>query len=167
MGKKILLGLIPSLLVIASLGWCQSGQAPADGRLNSPVLQQWAMTPAQFGQPGPNGYQPPVQAQAPVQTPAQSAGQPVEGTGWPTYPYPQYHNPYYQPSDPRAVFNETVDWFFRLPSTVMDRFANFLDKNLFPASPATYGNDSSPKGSAGSAEVKTLSPSVGPVPNGR
>ncbi len=167
MGKKILLGLILSLLTMVSLGWCQGGKAPSNGPVNSAVLQQWAMTPAQFGRSAPNGYQPPVQAQTPIQTQIPSPGQPVEGAGWPTYPYPQYHNPYYQSSDPRTVFNETVDWVFRLPSNVMDRFANFLDKNFFPPSPATHGNEASPQGSVGSAEVRTLSPSGSPVSNGR
>ncbi len=57
----------------------------------------------------------------------------------PHYPYPPYNNPYYNGASAGAFLSGTVDWLFNLPSSLMDRVANFMDGNFFPETPATQG----------------------------
>jgi len=105
----------------------------------------------------PNVTYPAVQPYAPpgqsyggsYQPPDSYPGQPVppdyaSGTqGDPAYPYPPYHNPYYDGAvAPRNVLSGTIDWFFSLPANAIDSFSNFLDNNFFPRAPATSGGSS-------------------------
>ncbi|MGC8907045.1 MAG: hypothetical protein ACP5M0_06335 [Desulfomonilaceae bacterium] len=64
---------------------------------------------------------------------------PVDASGWPVYPYPSYHNPFYSENSARDLFSGTVDWIIGFPTTVMDRLSNFLDRKVFPQTPATHG----------------------------
>jgi hypothetical protein len=64
---------------------------------------------------------------------------PVDASGWPVYPYPSYHNPFYTENAARDLFSGTVDWIIGFPTTVMDRLSNFLDRKVFPQTPATHG----------------------------
>ncbi|MGB6067754.1 MAG: hypothetical protein WBG50_23355 [Desulfomonilaceae bacterium] len=57
----------------------------------------------------------------------------------PSYPYPPYHNPYYNGVSAGEFLSGTVDWLFNLPSGLIDRVANFMDGNFFPQTPATQG----------------------------
>jgi hypothetical protein len=87
-----------------------------------------------FNPVGPSG-------QTPVSTPARDANTGSDATGWPVYPYPQYHNPHYGgSSSPRDVFSGTVDWIIGFPSTLMGRVSNFLDRKVFPQVPAAQGS---------------------------
>lgn len=83
-------------------------------------------------------------------SPNQHGGYPVpnqpvnpgtDATGWPNYPYPQYHNPYYGGVSTRDFVSGTIEWLVTFPSTVMDRFSGFMDRSFFPPSPATQGGD--------------------------
>ncbi len=60
-------------------------------------------------------------------------------TGWPNYPYPPYHNPYYDGGTPGNLLSGAIDWVLEFPSSAWDRFSEFLDSKLFPNSAATYG----------------------------
>ena len=83
------------------------------------------------GSQPPNGNQPqPLQPQSDANSP-----------GWPNYAYPQYNNPYYDGGSPGNMVSGAIDWALGFPSSVWDRFSEYLDKNLFPRSPATYGGN--------------------------
>ncbi|MFH0957849.1 MAG: hypothetical protein V1897_04015 [Pseudomonadota bacterium] len=58
---------------------------------------------------------------------------------WPNYPYSQYNNPYYDGGSPGSFVSGVIDWALAFPSSTWDRLSEFLDNNLFPRSPATYG----------------------------
>ncbi|MBI4965863.1 MAG: hypothetical protein HY913_21475 [Desulfomonile tiedjei] len=120
------------------------------------MVQAWNYPPAPPTGTGtvPNATHPSVQSYAPPaqtyggthQPPAAYQGQPgspdySSGTqGDPAYPYPPYHNPYYEGAvSPRNFLSGTIDWVFSLPSNAIDSFSNFLDSNFFPRAPATSG----------------------------
>ncbi len=92
---------------------------------------------------------PPV-PNAPQGSISSDASMPVDSSGWPVYPYPSYHNPFYSENSARDLFSGTVDWIIGFPSTVMDRVSNFLDRKVFPQTPATHG--------AGSPNPKAVQP---------
>jgi len=79
------------------------------------------------------------------QPPSRYQTQPIPqdpGTGrdaTPPYQYPPYHNPYYNGTSAGEFLSGTVDWLFSLPSSLIDRAANFMDGNFFPQTPATHG----------------------------
>lgn len=83
----------------------------------------------------PLGYQPPV-VQPPAVQPQETAN---TQDGWPTYPYPQYHNPYYEGAAARNLLTEAVDWIVAVPSNVVGKVCDFLDTRVFPNVPATHG----------------------------
>lgn len=123
------------------------------------LAQAWNSSPAPAAPAGssPNVAYPSVQPYAP---PAQShdaayppppgyQGQPMapdpalSAQGDPAYPYPPYHNPYYDGDvSSRNFLSGTIEWFFSIPSTALDSFSNFLDNNFFPRAPATSGGSS-------------------------
>ena len=100
------------------------------------------------------GVEPPPLAAAsqtqvtPASPPASYQVQPLPGdssgtncTEWPTYPYPQYHNPYYDGAHQvRSFVSGTLDWLLNVPSNLYDRFSNIVDGAFFPPAPATSGS---------------------------
>lgn len=71
-----------------------------------------------------------------------AAVQPYSGESasqWPNYPYSQYNNPYYDGGNQGNLVSGLIDWALAFPSSTWDRLSEFLDNNLFPRSPATYG----------------------------
>jgi len=91
--------------------------------------------------------------QPPMNQPGGEASLSTDPSGWPVYPYPQYHNPYYRSSSPRDIFSGTVDWLVSFPTTLMDRVSNFLDRKVFPQVPAAQGSRSPAPG-----QVQSLPP---------
>lgn len=61
--------------------------------------------------------------------------------GYPQYPYPQYHNPYYSVGSVNAkdLVSYAVDWLFTLPSNIAEQLSNIVDNRFFPQTPATHG----------------------------
>ncbi len=146
MGMKIT--QVATLMILAMLSFTEGQQSlpplPSPGPV--PVPQGAGLGSPYTG--SPQAYGTTVQPHGGYQV---QPGQPDLGTdssGWPNYPYPQYHNPYYEGVSPRDMFSGTVDWFFALPSTVMDRFSGFMDRNFFPQSPAAQGSKSQPESQA-------------------
>lgn len=138
MGIKSILGVSLLTLALVSLSEAQQSQfpvqapRPAVGNQGYPApVSQYPATPG--GYVNPNRPPVPNQWQGAPQTAQPNPGQ------WPHYPYPQYHNPYYQGVSPRAAISGTIDWVFALPSNLMDRFSSFVDGNFFPQVPATQG----------------------------
>lgn len=135
MGTKsiALILIITVVLSSASYGWenLRTGNAAADSTTPHSVGKQWTSSPNQLS---PTPFSGPGQAGVPnYDTMANDA------SGWPVYPYPSYHNPYYSENSPRDLFSGTVDWIVGFPSTVMDSLSNFLDRKVFPQMPATHG----------------------------
>lgn len=151
MGIKCMVGVAVMILVVAGSAQSQQNTYPGPAPQTAPVpqavgphgLPPYSRPPANYQSPGfpsgDNGYQQPARQG------------PTNQAQWPTYPYPQYHNPYYQGADPRAALTGTIDWLFSLPAVVMDKFSNVVDRNFFPRQPATSG---------GSVPAPTHSPTV-------
>ena len=91
----------------------------------------------------PGYYGPPAAPQQYGQASPQAGADTGQGQ-YPQYPYPKYHNPYYDGISPRAVVTDTLEWFFTLPSNIMNRFSNFIDSTVYPQAPATHGGTQSP-----------------------
>jgi len=143
MGIKSILGVSLLTLALVASSEAQQSQYPVQTPGSAPVPNASTSPATPYLPPAPGyfpGTQPPAQPQ--MQGPPQSSG--VQQSEWPHYPYPQYHNPYYQQMSPRDAISGTIDWVFSLPSHVMDRFSNFLDGNFFPQVPATQGAQGQP-----------------------
>ncbi|MEI8182895.1 MAG: hypothetical protein WCG29_09340 [Desulfomonile sp.] len=112
---------------------------------------------------GTQGYGGSLQQQggSPVQNQQLNPG--TDATGWPNYPYPQYHNPYYGGISTRDLVSGTLEWLVSLPSTVFDRFSGFVDRNFFPQSPATQGGGTQPQTQTPSG-AQTSPGTTGPLP---
>ncbi|MDQ7785285.1 MAG: hypothetical protein RDU20_20535 [Desulfomonilaceae bacterium] len=138
MGIKSILGVC--LLIPALVSPLAAQQSPypvqAPGGSPPPYASTSPAAPHHLPPPGysPGGQE---QFQPQFQGAPHSAG--FQQSEWPHYPYPQHHNPHYRQMSPRDAISGTIDWFFALPSHVMDRFSNFLDGNVFPQVPATQG----------------------------
>lgn len=138
MGIKCMVSIAAIIVLAAGSVESQQSVYPVPNPQAAPFPQEVGPQGSPYADP-PTGYQPtgpPVggyQDQQPANQLSSSQGQ------WPTYPYPQYHNPYYQGADPRAALNGTIDWLFSLPSVLMDKVSNVVDKNFFPLQPATSG----------------------------
>lgn len=63
---------------------------------------------------------------------------------FPQYPYPRYHNPYFDGADAKNFFSNVFDWVFRLPSNLVNRFSDYVDTTFFPPTPATHGRSVQP-----------------------
>jgi len=136
--------LIALLMVVATASLV-FGQHYQEQRLRSglsPAPQETAL-PAEPPEASQQGHLPPP-------PPAAYQAQPMPGdsTGmnyaeWPSYPYPPYHNPYYDGSYyARTFLTGTIDWICNLPSHVVGRFSNYMDRSFFPVTPATSGSAS-------------------------
>ncbi len=144
MGIKSILGVSLLTLAFASSSAAQQSQYPMQMPGQSPAPYASTSQATQYRPPAP-AYSPGVQP--PPQPQYQAAPTPpgVQQSEWPHYPYPQYHNPYYRQMSPRDAISGTIDWFFALPSHLMDRLSSFLDGNVFPQVPATQGAKSQPR----------------------
>ena len=101
--------------------------------LANPVTPQGPATNAAVVGPQSGQTQSTVETSQPVHP--QTEGNP---SGWPNYAYPPYHNPYYY-GGTGNLLSGAIDWVLEFPSSAWDRFSEFLDRRLFPNSPATYG----------------------------
>jgi hypothetical protein len=108
------------------------GQGPA---LNK--QPGYSSTPAPVAQPQPYP-RPDAQATGRQTLPETGAHQAVD-PDMPCYPYPKYHNPYYDGTQPGSVMSDVLQWLMELPSGVMEKFSNLMDSRFFPAKPATDG----------------------------
>ncbi len=160
------LGVSIVVLAMVSISQGQSwqGQPPAMQPAIVP-LPQGAPPAAQSYDPAPPGYGSMPQSAGRYQ--AQQIP-PDPGTGRnaaPSYPYPAYHNPYYNGASAGEFLSGTVDWLFSLPSSVIDRVANFMDGNFFPQSPATYGGppQSEVQGPPAAQETQRIEQSLPPA----
>ncbi len=140
MSLNRILGVSIAVLVMVSISLGQSwqGQSPGFQPGITPV-PQGAVPTGQSCTTTTPGYeslpQSPSTYQARPIPPDQVTGRDVP----PPYPYPPYHNPYYNGASAGEFLSGTVDWLFSLPSSLIDRVANFMDGNFFPQSPATSG----------------------------
>lgn len=136
MGKKSIVLVMVGVfaLVSASYAW---------DTLRPPKNAAGAVKNQSLGQP--NSYLSPNQPSLPAVPNASTGNLPMneavtsDASGWPVYPYPDYHNPFYSGNSPRDLFSGTLDWIVALPTTVMDKVSNFLDRKVFPQAPATHG----------------------------
>jgi hypothetical protein len=123
---------------------------------SSHAWQNPAGTAGQRGPAAPTGIPPQVGPQVGIQGVSPHANRPPEGyqppmaqpqeaqnaqDGWPHYPYPQYHNPYYEGSPNPNLLTYAVDWVLAVPSNAIEHFCNFLDRRVFPKMPATHGGN--------------------------
>ncbi len=83
---------------------------------------------------------------------------------YPQYPSPQYHNPFFDGMSPRNVLSNTLEWFFSLPANVMERMSNFVDNNVFPQAPATYGGQRQMDAQPQYHQQAPAAPPAGPPP---
>jgi hypothetical protein len=130
--------IVVLVMVSSSLGQSWQGQSPGLQPGMAPTPQGAAPAGQPYATTTP-GYG--SQPQSPSRYEAQSIP-PDQGTGREApspYPYPPYHNPYYNGASAGQFLSGTVDWLFSLPSSLIDRVANFMDGNFFPQSPATSG----------------------------
>ncbi len=140
MAIKRVLGVSIVVLITISIAQGQSWQDQPQGfRPGMAPLPQGAPPGDQSYAATPQGYGSMPQPSSRYQT------QPIvpdPGTGRdapPLYPYPPYHNPYYNGASAGEFLSGTVDWLFGLPSSLIDRVANFMDSSFFPQAPATHG----------------------------
>jgi len=147
------LGVSLLILITVSQAGAQHAQYPAPAPGSAPV-------PSGQGIPAPQATYPPQGYGAQPQIPPQPIYQYQQpgteaSTGeWPYYPYPPYHNPYYeQRMSPRDAITGTIDWLLALPSTLMDRMGNFLDGRVFPQAPAAQGVRPSAQDSPGAQPI--------------
>lgn len=121
----------------ASTAWPQgtpAGPPPSAAGWNSPS-QPMPQQPVGQAQ---QGWTPP----APAYPPSQGAPAPQAGQAYPSYPYPPHHNPYYDGTPHPNFLSQWFDYMFNLPHTIAGTVADFMDRRVFPASPATRGNQS-------------------------
>lgn len=119
----------------------------ADGWQNQPAVTGPGVTTAQPTMPPPvppysSGQQPYGQPYPPAAAyPNQPGAAPSAGAAQdgPTYPYPPYHNPYYDGTSARNFVNGSIEWLFGLPGQAIDTVSNFIDNRFFPQQPATSG----------------------------
>lgn len=147
MRTHTVLGVSLLILITVSQAGAQHAQYQAPTQSAAPVPSGQDI-PAPQTPYSPQGFggQPQIQPQPMYQYQQPGTG-PSTGE-WPYYPYPPYHNPYYeQRMSPRDALTGTIDWLLALPSSVMDRIGNFLDGRVFPQAPAAQGARSSAQGS--------------------
>ncbi|HMK36278.1 MAG TPA: hypothetical protein VK463_14485 [Desulfomonilaceae bacterium] len=119
-----------------SYGWQNQVPSHPGGNSNSGAGQ--STTSQTVNQPVPQ-YEPQPQS-LPGHTPQPFPQGSSAQEGYPQYPYPPYHNPYYgEGITPRDLFSNTLDWLFGLPSNIAERVSNFVDSKFFPQAPATQG----------------------------
>ncbi|MCA1961398.1 MAG: hypothetical protein LDL33_11450 [Desulfomonile sp.] len=120
---------------IASIAWSQGrpiGVPQSGGSYYQP--SQPAPPPGMSqGQPA---WTPPAPA---YQSPQAVPNQQQAGQAYPSYPYPPHHNPYYDGVPHANFLSPWFDYIFNLPSAVIGRVADIMDRTIFPASPATHG----------------------------
>ncbi len=153
-----------ALLVLTALCSAQGQQSQPPEAYSgvAPAPQERPTTP-------PPQVPPPQSDVTPARPPASYQVQPLPGDSsginyaeWPTYPYPQYHNPYYDSAhQARSFVSGTIDWLFNLPSDLVDRFSNYMDGTFFPPTPATSGSQ---QGSHVSGTPNPPGQAPGPVP---
>jgi len=145
MAIKRVLGVSIVVLMMVSIAQGQNWQGQTSGlqpRIGpipqgAPLPDQpYVATPPGYGNlpQSPSGYQ--------AQSIPQHLG--VGRDAPPPYPYPPYQNPYYNGVSTGEFLSGTVDWLFGLPSSLIDRVANFMDGNFFPQTPATHGGPPQP-----------------------
>jgi hypothetical protein len=161
MGFKGLIGVWLLVLAMVSGAQSQYRQTPVPTRDVAPMPQQGG--PATLPYSGiPQGYG--NAAPAPGGYPAQpdQGYSDMNSPDWPSYPYPRYHNPYYEGTAARDFVSGTLDWLMCLPSNVFDRFSNFLDGHVFPQAPATHGSSGQPQTGASNGPGQGVLPSAVP-----
>jgi hypothetical protein len=81
------------------------------------------------------GTQPCVPGQSEFQPGKAQASEEI----WPKYPYPAYHNPFYEGPPDKNLAAQALDWMMGVPSIFANAFAQFMDKQVYPRIPATHG----------------------------
>ncbi len=134
-------------LMVGTVGVAAAWQRPSAGPPPAApqMTQAQAYPPSPSGQPTPEGW--------PATPPA---GQPYAGPenqsptapGFPQYPYPQHHNPYFNDTPAGGFFSGAMDWLLSFPQTFLDRATNYIDGTFFPQTPATHGQSGQSGGKA-------------------
>ncbi len=138
MRVRNLVGVLLTLVMVeSSVGAWQiqptlQGQAPAMNKQPG-----YSSSPAQTTQPQPYP-RPDAQATGRQTFPEPGAHQAAD-PDMPCYPYPKYHNPYYDGAPPGSVISDVIQWLMDLPSGAMEKLSDLVDSRLFPAKPATDG----------------------------
>jgi hypothetical protein len=70
--------------------------------------------------------------------------EPEPPDGYPYYPYPEHHNPYYDESGSMNLVYEAFDRLMEAPLALMNRWAQPRPPARFPRAPATSGGRSGP-----------------------
>jgi hypothetical protein len=160
------LGVLIAVLAMTCVSQGQSWQGQPPG------LQQGVAPPQQGAPPAARSYAttpPPYGSVPPAQSRYQAQSIPPDPAtvrdAPPPYPYPPYHNPYYNGASAGEFLSGTVDWLFNLPSSLIDRVANFMDGNFFPQSPATSGGSprSEVQGAPSTQESQRIEQSLPPA----
>jgi hypothetical protein len=132
--------IILSLLVILNAPLPLSAQpygpghrTGADSALSAPLTD---MQGGAVSRPSSPQATEPVQDHRMIRGPHNEAPSPE---AQPSYPYGPFHNPYYGPADSGRAMAGYVDWVLNLPSNLLGRVSNILDRKVFPATPATNG----------------------------
>ncbi|MFH0821966.1 MAG: hypothetical protein V2B18_04395 [Pseudomonadota bacterium] len=83
----------------------------------------------------------------------------------PQYPYPPYHNPYYEGPSPGRSITNALEWVLGIPTAIVDRVADMVDAKFFPKIPAAHGGKPNPESPAPRSEpVPSSSPDAGKQP---
>jgi hypothetical protein len=139
-GKSIFAITLLVLCVISAANAWQTQPAATGPAVSTAQPSAPPAAPSFTGPPQGYGQQYPPAAAYPNQAGATPA--PGNAQAGPTYPYPPYHNPYYDGNSVRNVLNGTVEWLFGLPGQAVETVSNFIDARFFPVQPATSGGQS-------------------------
>jgi len=165
MGFKSLFGVCLLVLATASGAQGQYGQAPIPTRDAAVTPQQGGPTASPYSG-FPQGYGNADSAPGGYQTQPAPGYSDMNSPDWPSYPYPRYHNPYYEGAAARDFASGTLDWVMSLPSNVFDRVSNFLDGHVFPQAPATHGSSSQAQPAPADGPGRNVLPLVTPSVTG-
>jgi hypothetical protein len=123
-----------------------------------------AVQPGPPVQVAPPSAAPPALAERPGPTKEQA---PATVGDFPSYPYPAFHNPFYQGPSTRNVLSEAVDWIRDLPSNAAGTVRGIWERSPFPRAPATHGASQKPQATPPDAGTRISTPPVpDPTPSG-
>jgi hypothetical protein len=163
MSLKSMVGI--SLLILTVPAASSAWQPPPAARQPGVLPPPRSVPAPEQSVPGvPREYPPGAPSTGPVYQVPQAQGY-SNGSqpGYPQYPYPPYHNPYFGGYSARNFVSNAIDWIITLPSNVFDRFSNYLDGTIFPRAPATHGKSSVQPGTSAPSRPRRM-PSDEPLP---
>ncbi len=154
---------IPLMVIMlwsTAYGWDTQTLAPG---VTSYSAQNPASVSGQTGSGALPGSSVPAWSQSNLPSQAQQNLHRVDDGETPYYPYPRYHNPYYDESSEGNMLSGIVDRILRFPSNAVQGFSNFMGSKFFPAVPAAHGGSQPARENA---NVPERDPLPGQVPSG-